>query len=114
MISKAMATACAAVLLALSGAQVQQARAGNAREDTSPQRQEQNRKDDPQQRNDATRQEPPAPSQPGGVDPQVARPHPDENGPNAAYMAELRKCNRMSGDLRNQCVAEAKQRYGQM
>ena len=114
MTSKAMATTCAAVLFALPGAQVQQARADNAREDTSPQRQDQNRKDDPGQRNDAARQEPPAPPQAGGVDPQAARPDPDENGPNAAYMAELRKCSRMSGDLRNQCVAEAKHRYGQM
>ncbi|HVY04751.1 MAG TPA: hypothetical protein VHB46_02125 [Burkholderiales bacterium] len=114
-----VAIAFALPLLFAGVAQAQQASDNNgrdnpSRQDQSPQREDASRRDDPQQRNDAARQENPPPQQPGGVTPLPARADPNENAPDAAYMAEVRKCNRMSGELRTQCVTNAKQKYGQM
>ncbi len=112
----ALAGAFALVLAGTAAAQ----RDDQTRQDQPQQRNNQTRTDNPEQRNDASREESlpyqPAAANPGEQarpDPKT-RPDPGTTGASAEYAAELKKCDRLDGAQRTQCIQATMKRFGQM
>jgi hypothetical protein len=112
-----------AIAIVVAGAVMAQepARDDQTRKDQPQQRNNPTRQDNPQQRNDPTRQDEASQNQPAGTsasqrgrpDPQ-ARPDYAPTGTSAEYSAELKKCERFSASEKTQCIEAVMKRFGQM
>ena len=111
------------VALALTGAAMaqDQSRDNQTRKDQPEQRNDPSRQDDPQQRNDPSRKYEASQNQPAGTSAgQQARPdphaRPDQGtmGTSAEYSAELKKCGRFSANEKTQCLEAVMRKFGQM
>ena len=111
-----------AVALALTGAAMAQneSRDDQTRKDQPQQRNNPSRLDNPQQRNDRSRQDEASRNQPAGPSAEQARPDPDARpdkgttGTSAGYSAELKKCGRFSANEKTQCLEAVMKKFGQM
>ena len=111
------------VALALTGVAMaqDQSRDNQTRKDQPEQRNDPSRQDDPQQRNDPSRQDKASQNQPAGTsagqqarpDPKV-RPDKGTTGTTAEYSAELKKCGRFSANEKTQCLEAVMKKFGQM
>jgi hypothetical protein len=102
--------------LALVGvANAEDPRNNETRQDQPLQRDDQSRVDNPQQRNNSVRQENAEPDviRPARPDP-VARPDTSAAGTSAEYLAELKRCDPLSGNEKTACLEQVMKKYGQM
>jgi hypothetical protein len=110
-----------ALVLTIPAMAQDQARDDQTRKDQPQQRNDQIRQDNPQQRNDPSRQDEASQNQPAGTSAsQQARPDPktrpdtESTGTSAEYSAELKKCDRFSGNEKTQCLETTMKKFGQM
>jgi hypothetical protein len=105
-----------ALALALVGAaNADDPRNNETQQDQPLQRDNQSRVDNPQERNNPVRQEYAEPdvTRPARPDP-VARPDTSAAGTSAEYVAELKRCDPLSGNEKTACLEQVMKKYGQM
>ena len=112
-----IAMASAVALALIGSARAEDPRDDQVRRDQPEQRDDLSRRDNPQERNDPARQEQYPQGQPaytGGG--QLARPDPKtpDPGVSAEYSAELKQCDRFDANQKTQCLEAVMKKFGQM
>ena len=112
-----IAMASAVALALIGAARAEDPRDDQVRRDQPEQRDDLSRRDNPQERNDPARQEQYPQGQPadtGGG--QLARPDPKTPDPGAAaeYSAQLKQCDRFDANQKTQCLEAVMKKFGQM